>query len=120
MRKPLTMIKSGKFKALDPTHNIRCLGLKCYMYLTCPGIGNFHTGVCNTNNKEHFKEFIRRKRRLAAQQGSRATSQANSEAGDEEEEVEDGWGSQAESAGGARQRLGRERAASVPVERVVG
>ena len=53
MRKPLTMIKSGKFKALDPTHNIRCLGLKCYMYLTCPGIGNFHTGVCNTLRVQH-------------------------------------------------------------------
>ena len=41
MRKPTASVLVGK---LDPTHNIRMMGIPCCSF--CPGIGDYHTGEC--------------------------------------------------------------------------
>jgi len=52
-------IYAGK---LDPTHNIRLMGVPCCSF--CPGISDYHSGECATN-KEKQEAFLARKKKLA-------------------------------------------------------
>ena len=62
VRKPLYIMHNrvlvGK---LDPTHNIRMMGVPCCSF--CPGIGDYHTGEC-AENKAKQKRFLARKQKL--------------------------------------------------------
>ena len=62
VRKPLYIMHNrvlvGK---LDPTHNIRMMGVPCCSF--CPGIGDYHTGEC-AENKAKQKRFLARKKKL--------------------------------------------------------
>eukprot|EP00964_Phaeocystis_antarctica_P081743 scaffold51159_cov69-Phaeocystis_antarctica.AAC.2 len=46
---------------LDPTHNIRMMGVPCCSF--CPGIGDYHTGEC-AENKAKQKRFLAREQKL--------------------------------------------------------
>ena len=62
VRKPLYIMHNrvlvGK---LDPTHNIRMMGVPCCSF--CPGIGEYHTGEC-AENKAKQERFLARKKKL--------------------------------------------------------
>ena len=62
VRKPLYIMHNrvlvGK---LDPTHNIRMMGVPCCSF--CPGIGDYHTGEC-AENKAKQERFLARKKKL--------------------------------------------------------
>ena len=62
-RKPLPLFEGGVYAGkLDPTHNIRLMGVPCCSF--CPGIGDYHSGECATN-KEKQEAFLARKKKLA-------------------------------------------------------
>ena len=62
-RKPLPLFDGGIYAGkLDPTHNVRLMGVPCCSF--CPGIGDYHSGECATN-KEKQEAFLARKKKLA-------------------------------------------------------
>jgi len=62
-RKPIPLFDGGVYAGkLDPTHNIRLMGVPCCSF--CPGIGDYHSGECATN-KEKQEAFLARKKKLA-------------------------------------------------------
>jgi hypothetical protein len=61
-RKPIPLFDGGTYAGkLDPTNNIRIMGVPCCSF--CPGIGDYHSGECATN-KEKQEAFLARKKKL--------------------------------------------------------
>ena len=68
-RKPIPIFDGGIYAGvLDPTHNIRIVGLPSCSY--CSGIGENHSGAC-AENKAKMKSFLERKKKLT--EANRAT-----------------------------------------------
>jgi hypothetical protein len=62
-RKPIPLFDGGTYAGkLDPTNNIRLMGVPCCSF--CPGIGDYHSGECATN-KANQEAFMARKKKLA-------------------------------------------------------